>query len=127
MTAPWVEAQNVGAKGVVIHRVVLRVIPHRADRVAVVVAHGEGGGVGDGGSFSLGCQGAGLDAVRGADGGDGKRSILPLSKAICSGAVVVILIGGGGLVGAEAEGVGGGGCRCRAPWGDYRSTGLDWR
>ena len=42
-----------GAEGVVVERVVLGVVPHAGDGVAVEVAHGEGGGVGGGGALVL--------------------------------------------------------------------------
>ena len=92
-----------GAEGVVVHRVVLGVVPHRGDGVAVVVAHGEGCGGGDAGA-AVAADWATVFAVPTESG---KRSILPLSKACLLVGVVVVLVGGECLRAVEAEGIGG--------------------
>ena len=69
-----------GAEGVVVHCIVLRVVPHRGDGVAVVVAHGERGRDREHISAGLSVE-SGEFAVPTESG---KRSILPASEATCS-------------------------------------------
>ena len=89
------------AEGVVVHRVVLRVVPQGGDGVAVVVAHGERSGVGD-------ARSSGLVGKCGAVGNSDRvreEVHLTVVERQLLGIVGVILVVGGGLVGAKAEGV----------------------
>ncbi len=90
-----------GAEGVVVHRVVLRVVPHRRDGVAVVVAHGERSCIGDARSSRLVGQSG---AVRGADRVWEEVHLAVVERQLLR-IVVVVLVIGGGLVGTKAEGV----------------------
>ncbi len=83
--------------------IVLRVVPEGGDGVAVVVAHVERVGGGDGGGAGAGGEGGGVGYA------DRERKEIHLAavESQLFGAVVVVLIGGGGLVAGETIGVGG--------------------
>ena len=86
--------------GVVAHREMLRVLPHRGDGVAVEIAH----------HLAFGAESAGA-ARRAPAGIFGEQIGLAAVIGLLLGGIGVVLVGGVGLGAVEAERLGGVGCR----------------